>query len=274
MIVLSVDDVQLIRKMIQGTVEALGGSLLEASNGMEGLAVLEKNAGNVDLILLDWNMPKMNGFEFLSSVKSNNRFKHIPVIMSTTENEKDKIIKAIQAGASNYLVKPFTEQELAKKIMDCLGLVYERINKCFSVALRDVISTATALEVLEDIGGNEEKLIQQGHFFGQILLFGQINAVVFFTMNKETAAKIVSKSPSEPANEELVDGIAEMANKVAAKAKTLLTEANVILNITTPYVFAGFVDESRQVFLKKKVYTVSRRYHVGDIEVTFKIYYF
>lgn len=274
LIVLSIDDVQFVRKMIRGTVEALGGTLLEASDGIEGLAVLEKNVGNVDLILLDWTMPKMDGFEFLSIVKSNNRYRPIPVIMITTENEKNKIIKAIQAGASNYLVKPFTEQELAKKIVDCLGLGYERLNKCLTGALKDIISVETALEIQEGIGDNEEKLIQQHHYFGQVLFLGPVNAVVFFTMNKETATAIVGKSPTELTNKELINGITKMAGKFATRAVALLAEADALLNITSPYVFAGIVEESRHMFHKKKFNTLSKKYRAGDIEVTLYIYPF
>lgn len=91
---------------------------------MEALVLLGKDS-QIDLVVLDWNMPRMSGFELLKTIKSNENYKHIPVIMCTTENEKEKIIKAIQAGANNYMVKPFTEQELTKKILDCLGLGYE-----------------------------------------------------------------------------------------------------------------------------------------------------
>lgn len=67
--VLSVDDVQFIRKMMKNTVEKLGGELFEASNGVEALTVLEKNDGNIDLILLDLNMPGMDGFSLLQGQK-------------------------------------------------------------------------------------------------------------------------------------------------------------------------------------------------------------
>ena len=73
------------------------------------------------LILLDWNMPGMDGLAFLEKIKNTAALKHIPVMMVTTESEKENIIKAIQAGAINYLVKPFTIEELMKKVLECMG---------------------------------------------------------------------------------------------------------------------------------------------------------
>lgn len=119
--ILAVDDSAIIRKIIRGTIESLRYDLLEASDGMEALDILEKNSSDIKMILLDWNMPGMNGIDFLKAVKSHKFYKHIPIIMITTESEKESIIKAIQAGVSNYLLKPFKAEELTKKIMDSFG---------------------------------------------------------------------------------------------------------------------------------------------------------
>lgn len=119
--ILSVDDSAIVRKIIRSTVEVLNYELLEASDGREALTILEKDYESIKLILLDWNMPGMNGFDFLKAVKSHNFFKRIPVMMITTESEKENIIKAVQAGISNYLLKPFKTEELTKKIMESLG---------------------------------------------------------------------------------------------------------------------------------------------------------
>lgn len=116
--ILSVDDSVIIRKIIRNAVELLRYELLEASEGEEAFSILNKE-DNVKLILLDWNMPGMNGYEFLKQAKSHNLYKNIPIMMVTTESEKENIIKAVKAGVANYLIKPFTSEELVKKIMQC-----------------------------------------------------------------------------------------------------------------------------------------------------------
>ena len=117
--ILSVDDSAIIRKIIRSGVELLDFELLEAADGMEALEILAQ-AQDVGLILLDWNMPGMDGMNFLLKVKKSESFPDIPIMMVTTESEKENIIKAIQAGAINYLVKPFTIEELMKKVLECV----------------------------------------------------------------------------------------------------------------------------------------------------------
>ena len=120
--ILSVDDSAIVRKIIRGAAEILGYELLEAADGYEALSILEINHPNVKLILLDWNMPGMNGIEFLKKAKSNPNFTRIPVMMVTTESERENIINAIKEGASHYMTKPFTVEDLTKRILECLGL--------------------------------------------------------------------------------------------------------------------------------------------------------
>lgn len=119
--ILSVDDSSIIRKIMRGAVEVLNYDFLEAQDGFDALAVLEAEYKNIELILLDWNMPGMNGLELLEKIKDNLKYKRIPVMMVTTESEKENIVKAIQTGAINYLTKPFTIEEMIKKILECLG---------------------------------------------------------------------------------------------------------------------------------------------------------
>lgn len=119
--ILSVDDSAIIRKIIRSGVELLDFELAEASDGYEALELLSQTEEEIGLILLDWNMPGMDGLTFLQRVKSEPALKDIPIMMVTTESEKESIIIAIQAGAINYLVKPFTIEELMKKILECLG---------------------------------------------------------------------------------------------------------------------------------------------------------
>jgi two-component system chemotaxis response regulator CheY len=119
--ILSVDDSAIIRKMIKNRVELLNFEFLEASDGNEALAVLAREYRETCLILLDWNMPGMNGINFLKKVKEpGSSYKNIPIIMVTTESEKASIVQAIQLGVANYLLKPFTPEELTQKIKACI----------------------------------------------------------------------------------------------------------------------------------------------------------
>ncbi|MBF0588586.1 MAG: response regulator [Magnetococcales bacterium] len=121
MILLTVDDSRTIRRVISGIGAMLGHEVLEAEHGNQAFEVLEERGHEVALILLDWNMPGMNGLEVLKKAKADKRWKHIPVMMVTTEGERDYIIKAVQAGAAHYLTKPFTQEGMAARIMETLG---------------------------------------------------------------------------------------------------------------------------------------------------------
>jgi two-component system, chemotaxis family, chemotaxis protein CheY len=114
--ILSVDDSATMRKILKKPVEALGYDFLEATDGANGMQVLNSEFENIYLILLDWNMPVMNGLEFLQKVRANTMYRSIPIIMVTTEAEKENVIKALQNGANNYILKPFTNEELTQKI--------------------------------------------------------------------------------------------------------------------------------------------------------------
>lgn len=259
--ILSVDDVLLIRKLIRRVVESLGGDLLEAPDGKDALKVLEENYKDIDLIILDWNMPGMNGFDFLKAVKNNVRFKHIPIIMATTENEKEKIIRAIQAGASNYLSKPFTEQELSKKILDSLGLGYERfLNRCICSAVCDSMATITGSTKILEMDNSGVDVDDTGCFWGQIFIFGQINAIAYLTMSQETALKIVPlvtpKTSSDLTNEQGIDGISELLNMIVVKTKTLFVGSGIQLNIVNSFIMQGILKEKAKVSHGKKRFLI------------------
>jgi two-component system, chemotaxis family, chemotaxis protein CheY len=120
--ILSVDDSITIRQTVNNMLDVLGIDFLEAENGKEALKVLEQSNGEVDLILLDWEMPVMDGKEFLDTVKADKRYRSIPVIMLTSITQKEKVIDAIRAGAKQYITKPFSSEDLLAKIVQALGM--------------------------------------------------------------------------------------------------------------------------------------------------------
>lgn len=119
--ILSVDDSAIVRKIIRGAVEALGYEFYEAKDGQEAIDLLHEHLGEIELILLDWNMPIKDGYETLNEVKNDPALKHIPVMMVTTESERMNVIKALQAGANHYLTKPFNQSDMMTRMLECMG---------------------------------------------------------------------------------------------------------------------------------------------------------
>jgi len=118
---LIVDDSLVIRKVIKAAADVLKMETEEAQDGIEALEKLAVLYKEIDLVLLDWNMPEMSGYDVLVEIKNSARYKDIPVMMVTTEGQKSSIVAAVRAGADNYLVKPFTVEELESKIIECIG---------------------------------------------------------------------------------------------------------------------------------------------------------
>ena len=119
--ILSIDDSNSIRHAVRKMLDVIGAEFFEASDGIAGLEALEK-IGAVDLILLDMEMPRLDGIGFLEAVKKDDRWKAIPVIVVSSIAQRERMIKAIQEGAKQYLTKPFTSEQLLTKVVDALGL--------------------------------------------------------------------------------------------------------------------------------------------------------
>jgi len=113
---LVVDDSRTIRIIIRRILIELGYEVCEAANGIEALKVLETEKTAVKLVLVDWNMPEMNGMELLKSMRQNPEFDSLKVIMVTTETEMDQMASALEAGANEYVMKPFTKDILVEKL--------------------------------------------------------------------------------------------------------------------------------------------------------------
>lgn len=112
--ILLIDDNEMNRNMLGRRLERLGHKVTEAENGLEGLSMLQ--TGDYDLILLDVLMPVMNGFETLSQLKADMRLRHLPVIMISAMDEIDAAVNCIEAGAEDYLPKPFNPVLLKARI--------------------------------------------------------------------------------------------------------------------------------------------------------------
>ena len=118
--VLVVDDFSTMRKIIKNNLRSMGfDNIVEAENGQKALD--ELNKGTFGLIIADWNMPVMTGIELLKAVRSDDDLKGIPFIMVTAEGQKDNVIKAAEAGVSNYIVKPFTPDTFSEKLKKVLA---------------------------------------------------------------------------------------------------------------------------------------------------------
>lgn len=114
--ILLVDDSKVIRRMQENQLGELGVTdIIHANDGEEALNILAANMP-VDIVLLDWNMPVMDGYTCLQTIRANDDYKDVRVVMCTSESEKGSVLEAIKAGANNYIVKPFTVDILKDKL--------------------------------------------------------------------------------------------------------------------------------------------------------------
>ena len=119
--ILVVDDFATMRRIVRGVLKQLGFTkIVEAVDGIDAFDTLKKEA-DIELIVSDWNMPNMTGLELLKAVRGDDDFKHIPFVMVTAEGMKENVVKAVKAGVSNYIVKPFTPEALGEKLQAVLN---------------------------------------------------------------------------------------------------------------------------------------------------------
>jgi two-component system chemotaxis response regulator CheY len=117
--VLIVDDFATMRRILKNILKQLGfKNLVEADDGTTAWEALEGQ--KIDLIISDWNMPKMTGLELLKKVRASDAHKGTPFLMVTAEAQKQNVIEAVQAGVSNYVVKPFTAEAISDKLKKIL----------------------------------------------------------------------------------------------------------------------------------------------------------
>lgn len=121
---LVVDDFSTMRRIVRNLLKELGFlNVDEAEDG--AMAYSKLTSEQYDFIVTDWNMPNMDGLTLLQQVRANSQLKHLPVLMITAEAKKENIVAAAQAGASGYIVKPFTAATLNEK----LNKIFEKLEK-------------------------------------------------------------------------------------------------------------------------------------------------
>lgn len=118
---LVIDDSRAMRRLVSRLLEGLGFSTAEAGDGRQALDVLDADSG-FDLACIDWNMPVMDGLSFVQAVRRRAEWRRLTLMMVTTESEHGQVVRALAAGAHEYLIKPFTPDALRGKL-ELLGLV-------------------------------------------------------------------------------------------------------------------------------------------------------
>ena len=114
--IMLVDDSSTMRRIQRTQITNLGiPDVVEAENGEDAWDKLASSMP-VDIIMLDWNMPVMDGFTFLKKVRADQAYKSVKIIMCTSESEKSRVVEALKTGANNYIVKPFTPEALKEKL--------------------------------------------------------------------------------------------------------------------------------------------------------------
>jgi len=121
---LVVDDFSTMRRIVRNLLKELGFTNVdEAEDG--AIALQKLQAGDFEFVVTDWNMPNMDGLTLLQTIRATPNLKHLPVLMITAEAKKENIIAAAQAGASGYIVKPFTAGTLSEK----LNKIFEKLGQ-------------------------------------------------------------------------------------------------------------------------------------------------
>jgi two-component system chemotaxis response regulator CheY len=124
--ILVVDDMKTMRKIVSKSLRSMGfKKITEAEDGQKAWVLLNDPPFPIELVISDWNMPNSSGLDFLKRVRADDRFKNLPFMLLTAENEAEQVKEAAIAGVSNYMVKPFTPATLGEK----LKAVYAKHNQ-------------------------------------------------------------------------------------------------------------------------------------------------
>ena len=112
---LIVDDSRATRTIIKRMLSEVGFEVVEATDGVDALRRL-KEIGQADVLLVDWNMPEMNGYDLVCAIRGDHQYDKVPLMMVTSETEMGQMAKALEAGANEYVMKPFTKEVITEKL--------------------------------------------------------------------------------------------------------------------------------------------------------------
>ncbi len=112
---LVVDDSRAVRMIIGQILREIGMEVFEAANGLEALEQMKRNP-DLELLLVDWNMPQMNGIDLVRAIRSDRAYDAVRILMVTSESQGEQVMQALQAGANEYLMKPFNKDVLVAKL--------------------------------------------------------------------------------------------------------------------------------------------------------------
>ena len=111
-----IDDSKAIRMILTRSLNKLGYEVCTAGDGKEALEILDQQAPALEVVLVDWNMPEVNGLEFIKRMRGMPTYADVPLMMVTTETEVNQMVSALEAGANEYVMKPFTDDIIADKL--------------------------------------------------------------------------------------------------------------------------------------------------------------
>ncbi len=268
--ILVVDDILLTRKMVRLAVEPLEIGVYEAQDGIEALNILQEKSDIIDLIFLDWNMPNMDGYEFLNRIKANDRYRDIPVIMTTTKNERENIIKAIKAGAVQYMVKPFKQEDVITKIMERTDTNLFMGNLLFN-AIYKLLGEKTGLEVsVKSRTGVFED--QEYDLFAQVLYSGEKKMLLSLALTAEDAAHlstaILGKDSTGLDQEKILAEISQFTREVSKKVLSY-GEKTSWLEVLH---FIAYVSNKILIIDEKALPIRTKKYQAGRITLTATLY--
>ena len=113
---LVVDDSRAMRMILSKTLAESGFEVMQAANGREALEIMDREGPEIGLVLLDWNMPEVTGIEVVEKLRSQGTFNTVRLVMVTTETEIEQMARALEAGADEYVMKPFTREAVEDKL--------------------------------------------------------------------------------------------------------------------------------------------------------------